>query len=134
MVSRADLIKIHPNFAETADFPDHLIAFWSSIAASGLPAERLREPARVKQAHAAYVAHQLAIAAHVRAGSKAEFAPERPVRIAGSNALAAKRRRYVVYDSGGKLHKDFDTPDVEHPRAGPWNSTKFGHQLHQMAK
>ena len=73
----------------------------------------------------------MAIHAHVATGSKAEFAPKEKVRIHGKSRMANQRRHYMVYRSK-TLPKEFNTPDVEHVQAGPWNSTQWGQQLHQM--
>jgi len=117
-VTRQHLARLHPHFATDAH-DDEDLAFWSRMAEIGLPASRFR--GSVAQARTLYVAHQMAIVAHRKGKSSAEFSPE-------------GRRRYMVFKSGGALPEEFDTPEQERPTAGAWNATSFGQQLHSLAK
>ena len=138
MVTRKDLTGVHAAFAEKSLFQDEAIKFWSDIAEKGLQADRFK--VKLDNAHALYVAHQVAIHAHVHVvksdivtghmmpGGKAEV-----VQVYGTKQTR-QRRRYTVYRSNGKLPKEFDTPDVEHKKAGVWNSTTFGQKLHLLRR
>ena len=138
MVKRKHLTAVHAAFADEALFPDDAIAFWSQVAEVGLPAGRFKGDLAV--AHALYVAHQVAIHAHVHTvGSdivKGHMIPGGKSELVGIHGSDKKRRRrrYVVYRSNGKLPKEFDTPDKEHKRAAVWNSTTFGQKLHLLRK
>ena len=118
-VTRQHLERLHPHFADETWHHDDDIERWSKLAEVGLPASRFN--GSVERAHALYVAHQMAVAAHRRMNLPVIFAPQ-------------GRRRYPVFKSGGKLPVEFDTPDGERPTGGAWNSTTFGQQLHRMAK
>lgn len=136
MVTRKHLKAVHPAFADESLFPEDAISFWAKIAEVGLPAGRFKGD--LAQAHALYVAHQVAIHAHVHtAGSEVKTDHMMPggksevVSVYGSKKKR-QRRRYTVYRSNGKLPKEFDTPDVEHKKAAVWNSTTFGQKLHLL--
>jgi hypothetical protein len=142
MVTRKHLTAVHPAFSDAKLFPDEAVAFWAGIAEIGLPADRFKGD--LAKAHALYVAHQVAIHAHVHTvksdiktahmmpGGKAEV-----VNIhnpAPGTPKTRHRRKYVVYRSNGKLPKEFDTPDTEMKRAAVWNSTSFGQKLHLLRR
>jgi hypothetical protein len=103
-----------PEFADTATYPDSMVAFWLSFALRMLPADRWAD--LIDHGVELMTAHQLALAA--RAGKGAPGA-----------ILAPQTAKSV-----DKVSVSYDTGAVRLENAGHWAGTSYGMQFLQLAR
>lgn len=112
-VDAAKLRADFPEFANTATYPDAMVAFWLAFAARMLPADRWAD--LIDTGVELMTAHQLVLAARAGKGAGAIVAPQ-----------TAK--------SVDKVSVSYDTGAVRLENAGHWAGTSYGMQFLQLAR
>ena len=108
-----------PEFANATVYPNSVLLFWSTVAASLIDANRWGP--LFTQGMELFVAHNVALQ---QAGIVAAANGGIP---GGANGVISSKKV-------GDVSVNYDNADVMLPNAGHWNQTTYGRQYLQMAR